>query len=71
MLPPRGPSDPDCPEKASDAELLAAITRDLRAIYSDIIREPLPEGLAAALRRLESRSGAASPPQERRAFQVA
>jgi hypothetical protein len=40
----------------SDTELLAAITRDLRAIYSDVIREPLPEKLAAALARVELRS---------------
>ena len=41
----------------SDTELLAAITRDLRAIYSDVIREPLPDRLAAALDRLEFHSG--------------
>ena len=40
----------------SDTELLAAITRDLRAIYSDVIREPLPEKLAAALDRVELQS---------------
>ena len=40
----------------SDDELLAAITRDLRAIYSDVIRQPLPEALAAALQRLEDRA---------------
>ena len=40
----------------SDDELMAAIRRDLRAIYSDVIREPLPEKLAAALNRLELRS---------------
>ena len=38
----------------SDAELLSAITQDLRAIYADIIRRPLPDELAAALRRLEA-----------------
>jgi hypothetical protein len=41
------------PNVLSDTELLAAITRDLRAIYSDVIREPLPEKLAATLDRLE------------------
>jgi hypothetical protein len=71
MLPTRSSSDPDCREKASDAELLAAITRDLRAIYSDIIREPLPDSLAAALRRLESRSGTAAAPHERSELQIA
>ncbi len=37
----------------SDDELLAAITRDLRAIYADVIRKPLPDKLAAALARLD------------------
>ena len=49
------PQDP-APSVLSDTELLAAITRDLRAIYSDVIREPLPEKLAAALDRLERQS---------------
>jgi hypothetical protein len=71
MLPTRNPSDSNRSEKASDAELLAAITRDLRAIYSDIIREPLPEGLAAALCRLESRAAAPAPSYERPRLQVA
>ena len=44
------------PSVFSDTELLAVITRDLRAIYSDVIREPLPEKLAAALHRLELQS---------------
>ncbi len=44
------------PNVLSDTELLAAITRDLRAIYSDVIREPLPEKLAATLDRLEFHS---------------
>jgi hypothetical protein len=38
----------------SDDELLATINRDLRAIYSDIIRQPLPTQLAAVLKRLET-----------------
>ena len=45
------------PSVLSDTELLAAITRDLRAIYSDVIREPLPDRLAATLKRLEFHSG--------------
>ncbi len=45
------------PSVLSDTELLAAITRDLRAIYSDVIREPLPDRLAATLDRLEFHSG--------------
>ena len=40
----------------SDTELLAAITRDLRVTYSEVIREPLPERLAAALDRVELRA---------------
>ncbi len=44
------------PNVLSDTELLTAITRDLRAIYSDVIREPLPEKLAATLDRLEFHS---------------
>ncbi len=44
------------PNVLSDTELLAVITRDLRAIYSDVIRAPLPEKLAAALDRLEFQS---------------
>ncbi len=40
----------------SDDELLATINRDLRAIYSDIIRQPLPTQLAAVLKRLETRA---------------
>ncbi len=44
------------PNVLSDTELLAAITRDLRAIYSDVIREPLPDKLAAALDRVELQS---------------
>jgi hypothetical protein len=42
----------------SDDELLAVITRDLKAVYSDIIRRPLPKELAAALQRLEMRPAA-------------
>ncbi len=71
MSPTRSPSDPVRREKASDAELLAAITRDLRAIYSDIIREPLPDALAAALCRLESRSKGSDPSSERGKLQMA
>ncbi len=44
----------------SDAELLEAIRRDLHAIYSDVIRQPLPPALAA-LQRIETRSNLALP----------
>ena len=52
MTTPRDPAS----NVLSDDELLAAITRDLRAIYSDVIRQPLPDKLAAALQRLEDRA---------------
>ena len=54
------------PPLLSDDELLAVITRDLKAVYSDIIRQPLPKELAAALQRLEMRP-AASLNERRRA----
>ena len=50
----------------SDDELMAAIRHDLRAIYSDVIREPLPGDLAAALYRLELRSCISAAPHTRR-----
>ena len=53
--------DPE-PTFLSDTELLAAITRDLRAIYSDVIREPPPERLAATLDRLELHTVASAQP---------
>jgi hypothetical protein len=40
----------------TNRELLDAIMRDLRAIYVDVIRQPLPPALAAALVRLETRA---------------
>ncbi len=46
-------------DRLSDLELLDSIKRDLRAIYTDVIRQPLPEPLAAALQRLEARSNIA------------
>jgi hypothetical protein len=45
----------------SDDELLAAITRDLRSIYSEIIKQPIPEKLAGVLKRLELRSNVSVP----------
>jgi hypothetical protein len=43
----------------SDRELLDAVMRDLRAIYSDVLKQPLPPALAAALVRLECRNAVA------------
>ena len=51
--------------KTTDRELLEAITRELRAIYSDVIRQPLPPELAAALVRLECRAAIVSEPYQR------
>ncbi len=45
---------PDVP--TTDRELLEIITRDLRSIYSDVLKQPLPPALAAALVRLECRN---------------
>ncbi len=51
----------DVPSLLSDDELLAAITHNLRSIYADIIRQPLPEALDAALKRLEARAADEKP----------
>ncbi len=40
----------------SDTELLDTIRRDLHIIYTDVLRQPLPVPLAAALQRIETRS---------------
>jgi len=37
----------------SDAELLRAIGHDLRRLYSEVIRQPLPNNIKAALARIE------------------
>ena len=39
----------------SDVELLAEIGRELRAVYNDLFREPVPEHLAQIIERLEGR----------------
>lgn len=39
----------------SDGELLAEIGRELRAVYNDLLREPVPERLATIIERLERR----------------
>jgi hypothetical protein len=39
----------------SDIELLAAIGRELRSVYAELLREPLPEHLAVIIERLETR----------------
>ncbi len=50
------PARPAPHNPLSDAELLDAIMRDLRTVYSDIIKQPLPDELAAALQRLKDRT---------------
>jgi hypothetical protein len=37
----------------SDAELLRTIGHDLRTLYSDVIRQPLPSNIKAALARID------------------
>ena len=43
----------------SDEELLRTISDDLRSLYADVIRQPLPPKIEAALTRIEhaQRSG--------------
>ena len=42
------------PARVSDAELLAAIGRDLAAVYAEILHQPLPERLANLLQQIEA-----------------
>jgi hypothetical protein len=37
----------------SDEELLRTISQDLRSLYSDVIRQPLPPKIEAALTRID------------------
>ncbi len=39
----------------TDPTLLANLGRDLRSVYTDLVKEPLPDHLASIVRRLESR----------------
>jgi hypothetical protein len=36
-----------------DAELLRRIAHDMRSLYADVIRQPLPRNIEAALSRIE------------------
>ena len=38
---------------ASDSELLRRIGHDLRSLYSEVIRQPLPRKIEVALSRIE------------------
>jgi hypothetical protein len=40
----------------SDVEFLAEIGRELRSVYSELLREPLPEHLAVIIDKLEPRT---------------
>ena len=53
-------NDPVERRSLSDTELLNAIRRDLHTIYTDVLRQPLPAPLAAALERIEARAKKAS-----------
>lgn len=41
----------------SDAELLRRIGHDLRSIYAEVIRQPLPHNIKAALARIDREQG--------------
>lgn len=43
----------------SDARLLAEIGRSLRSAYDELVREPMPERIAALIAKLEYRDPAA------------
>ena len=47
-------AQPPAAGPGSDAELLAAIGRDLRAVYAEVLRQPLPERLAHLVQTLET-----------------
>jgi hypothetical protein len=51
--PRRREAEPPAPARASDAELLAAIGRDLEALYAEVLRQPLPRRLAALIQHIE------------------
>jgi hypothetical protein len=42
---------------ASDSELLRRIGHDLRSLYADVIRQPLPRNIEVALSRIEREHG--------------
>lgn len=44
----------------SDEELLRTISEDLRSLYADIIRQPLPPKIEAALTRIDHAQRAGS-----------
>ena len=44
---------------ASDSELLRKIGHDLRSLYAEVIRQPLPRNIEVALSRIEQEQGQA------------
>ncbi|HEV2602828.1 MAG TPA: NepR family anti-sigma factor [Microvirga sp.] len=38
---------------------MSEIGRDLRSVYTDLVKEPLPEHLACIVRKLDKRGGSA------------
>jgi len=52
----RSASDRRLHPRPSDAELLAEIGGALRRVYSELLREPIPEHLATIIERLGTRS---------------
>jgi hypothetical protein len=44
------------PGRLTDVELLAEIGRELRSVYSELLREPIPEHLAVIIEKLEPRT---------------
>ena len=48
------------PARVSDSELLRRIGHDLRSLYAEVIRQPMPHNIEVALSRIEqehSRTG--------------
>ncbi len=43
---------PEGPARVSDAELLAAIGRDLAAVYAEVLRQPLPTRVRTLLQHI-------------------
>jgi hypothetical protein len=43
----------------SESAMMAEIGRDLRSVYTDLLKEPLPEHLACIVRKLEKPGGQA------------
>ncbi|HZH50532.1 MAG TPA: hypothetical protein VEZ16_01495 [Microvirga sp.] len=41
----------------SDAELLRRIGHDLRSIYAEVIKQPLPHNIKSALARIDREQG--------------